>query len=460
MEHKKFTWKHYTLIAVGIVFVIYCCIAVYFSKKFTYGTKINGVDVSNKTVDEVTDIFKKKADGYSLTVKERKGREEVLKSSVLKVSFDGEDQIRKLKDGQSSFLWIKGVFGGEKYKDIDMFAYDKAAFQKALKNLDCFKKKNIIKIRNAKPVYKDGAYQIQKEEIGTVLKKEKTEKLIESAVEGGVAVVDLDKEGAYDVPKYTSKSKEIISLKDRMNDSLKGSITYKFGKQTVVLDKDVYHKWFKIKNDTDFTVDMKKMENWVMKFAYKYNTMGTMRTVKTHDGRTKKIFGGPYGWRMSREKEEAAVKKMLKEGTTETREPYWRQKAKVYDGYQGDIGDTYIEVDMGQQEVFYIKKKKIVFSSSVVTGKMEAGRKTPECVAFVLYKQRNATLSGQGYNSPVSYWMPFNGNVGLHDASWRSSFGGSEYISGGSHGCVNMPPYAAASLYNMIDAGTPVICYY
>ena len=197
-----------------------------------------------------------------------------------------------------------------------------------------------------------------------------------------------------------------------------------------------------------------------MKFAYKYNTMGTMRTVKTHDGRTKKIFGGPYGWRMSREKEEAAVKKMLKEGTTETREPYWRQKAKVYDGYQGDIGDTYIEVDMGQQEVFYIKKKKIVFSSSVVTGKMEAGRKTPECVAFVLYKQRNATLSGQGYNSPVSYWMPFNGNVGLHDASWRSSFGGSEYISGGSHGCVNMPPYAAASLYNMIDAGTPVICYY
>ena len=85
MERKKFTWKHYTLIAVGIVFVIYCCIAVYFSKKFTYGTKINGVDVSNKTVDEVTDIFKKKADGYSLTVKERKGREEVLKSSDITI---------------------------------------------------------------------------------------------------------------------------------------------------------------------------------------------------------------------------------------------------------------------------------------------------------------------------------------------------------------------------------------
>lgn len=52
---------------------------------------------------------------------------------------------------------------------------------------------------------------------------------------------------------------------------------------------------------------------------------------------------------------------MLKEGTQETREPYWRQKAKVYDGYQGDIGDTYIEVDMGQQEVFYIKRKRLSF---------------------------------------------------------------------------------------------------
>ena len=189
MEHKKFTWKHYTLIAVGILVVIYCCIAVYFSKKFTYGTKINGVDVSNKTVDEVTDIFKKKADGYSLTVKERKGKQEILKSSVLKVSFTGKDEIKKIKDGQSSLLWIKGIFGAEKYKDIDMFAYDKAAFQKAFKNLDCFKKKNIIKIRNAKPVYKDGAFQIQKEEIGTVLKKDQTEKLIQSAVEGGVSEI-------------------------------------------------------------------------------------------------------------------------------------------------------------------------------------------------------------------------------------------------------------------------------
>ena len=70
------------------------------------------------------------------------------------------------------------------------------------------------------------------------------------------------------------------------------------------------------------------MENWVLKFMYKYNTQYGWHKFKTHDGRTKKIYGGPYGWRISKDKEMASVKKMLANGTTETREPYWREKGK------------------------------------------------------------------------------------------------------------------------------------
>ena len=65
-----------------------------------------------------------------------------------------------------------------------------------------------------------------------------------------------------------------------------------------------------------------------------------------------------YGWRISKDKEMTSVKKMLANGTTETREPYWREKGKVYDGVNGDIGDTYVEVDMGAQTVYYFKKRK------------------------------------------------------------------------------------------------------
>ncbi len=64
------------------------------------------------------------------------------------------------------------------------------------------------------------------------------------------------------------------------------------------------------------------------------------------------------------------------------------------------------------------------------------------------------------WESPVTYWMPFNGGIGFHDANWRYSFGGAIYQGGGSHGCVNMPPAAAGELYGYIEAGIPVVCHY
>lgn len=55
--------------------------------------------------------------------------------------------------------------------------------------------------------------------------------------------------------------------------------------------------------------------------------------------------------------------------------------------------------------------------------------------------------------------MPFNGNIGLHDADWRTSFGGQIYRTNGSHGCVNLPPDYARRIYDVVQTGTPVICY-
>ena len=60
------------------------------------------------------------------------------------------------------------------------------------------------------------------------------------------------------------------------------------------------------------------------------------------------------------------------------------------------------------------------------------------------------------------YWMPIdlNTGVGLHDATWRSTFGGSYYLGSGSHGCVNMPLSTAKVIFNNFADGTPVIVHY
>jgi len=75
------------------------------------------------------------------------------------------------------------------------------------------------------------------------------------------------------------------------------------------------------------------------------------------------------------------------------------------------------------------------------------------------YKQKGATLSGLGYKTNVTYWMPFYGNIGMHDASWRYSFGGEIYKKNGTHGCINAPFYLAETIYKSIEVETPIICY-
>jgi lipoprotein-anchoring transpeptidase ErfK/SrfK len=56
--------------------------------------------------------------------------------------------------------------------------------------------------------------------------------------------------------------------------------------------------------------------------------------------------------------------------------------------------------------------------------------------------------------------MPFNGGIGIHDATWRRKFGGDIYKRDGSHGCINCPLSLAKTIYENIDVGTPIICYY
>jgi hypothetical protein len=71
----------------------------------------------------------------------------------------------------------------------------------------------------------------------------------------------------------------------------------------------------------------------------------------------------------------------------------------------------------------------------------------------------NRYLVGNGYKSWVNYFMPFNGGIGLHDASWRQNFGGTYYLYNGSHGCINMPYSAVKKIFENVSVGTKVIVY-
>lgn len=98
-------------------------------------------------------------------------------------------------------------------------------------------------------------------------------------------------------------------------------------------------------------------------------------------------------------------------------------------------------------------------SSNIVSGSVSKSHMTPTGVYKVYSMEKNTVLRGADYASPVSFWMPFNGGVGFHDATWRSSFGGTIYQYNGSHGCINMPYDKAKTLYENINTGYYVVVY-
>lgn len=123
-------------------------------------------------------------------------------------------------------------------------------------------------------------------------------------------------------------------------------------------------------------------------------------------------------------------------------------------------GETWVEVDIGDQIVSLHKDDTVTAWGSTVTG--DAVKSPTPVGNYNIYdKRENEILRGWNYDgtmyeSRVTYWMPFNGGIGLHDASWRTAFGGDIYQGNGSHGCVNLPFSLAETIWKATPVGTRV----
>ena len=232
-------------------------------------------------------------------------------------------------------------------------------------------------------------------------------------------------------------------------------MTYTFGSTSEVLDGETIHQWL-VSDGQSVALDRDKISEYIKDLAFRHNTAYKKRSFQTSYGETVEVTGF-YGWRINQKAELEELAEILEAGEDTTREPVYAQTAASHDG--PDYGNTYAEVNLTAQHMFFYKDGEKILESDFVSGNVSRGHSTPPGIFALTYKQRDAVLKGEGYASPVKYWMPFNGGIGFHDASWRSSFGGSIYKSGGSHGCVNMPYAAAKQLFENVYAGMPVICY-
>lgn len=255
----------------------------------------------------------------------------------------------------------------------------------------------------------------------------------------------------------SAKPVPLTPMEQAQKDLAGVTVTYQFGNQSEVLDNDRILSWLQEKEDGSVAIDEQQAKAFVKELAEKYDTAYTTRTFHTTGGRDIQIAQGDYGWRIDQEAETKHLLELLAAKQSATCEPIYAQTAAVH--AKNDWGTTYVEVSLTDQYLWLYKDGHCILESYFVSGNPTRGHATPKGIYGLTYKTRDATLSGEGYDSKVKYWMPFNRNVGLHDAPWRKTFGGQIYRNNGSHGCINLPPANAAKIYENVDKNTPVIVY-
>ena len=447
------------IISFVAILLMYIGVSIYFKDRFCFGSSVNNISLAGKTVHEANKKISSKINTYKIEIIERNNKKECISANDMGLENNAKGKIKKLKENQNSLGWLPSLFKSKNKKTVDIVKVNKDMLKKSIDELQCFNEDNIVEPENIKLKYNEKNYEISSIVKGNKLNKDVVYKKILEAVLNGKTSINLDKEQCYEEPKYNEKSSKVVNTIEKLNKYVNSKITISFGDKKELLDGDTINKWLSIDEDYNITIDEESVQEYVNDLSYKYNTIGITRKFTNSYGNTVSVTGGSYGYSIDKEKEISEILKLIKSGKSKEIEPEFKQKSftKVYGS--NDIGKTYVEVNLTSQHLWFYKDGILIVEGDVVTGKVSDGHGTPKGTYFLAYKQKNATLKGEGYETPVSYWMPFNNGIGIHDATWRSSFGGEIYYYGGSHGCVNAPYGIASTIYNNIEPGTPIICY-
>lgn len=458
------TWKK-VLIGIGIfLLVVYVAGVLFFHWHFQYQTTLNGHKVDFKNANDVKAELTSSISDFDLELKERENKTEQIKAEDIDVRLEYNYEVYYALRDQNEFLWFIDCFKKKDTKVEADISYNSEKLDSIIDDLECMDKKKDQDYENAKVEYKDGKYQITPEVEGTEVDKDSLKENILKAFKTNETVVDMDKDGSYKAPTIRSTDQVTTDALRTAQKYAGTKITYKFADEKEVVDKKLIHKWITIDKKMNVSLDYDKVLDYIEDLAGEYDTYQRSVKLKSHSGETVTVpAGGSYGWKISETKEAKRLMQLIEQGRSLTKEPKYLLRAEKGERTSVDANcDTYIEVSISAQHMWAYKNGKCIVSTDVVTGDVvRGGRETNKGAYYILYKQSPATLRGQGYASPVTFWMPFNGEEGegIHDSSWRSSYGGSIYRGGGSHGCVNTPYSNAKKIYQNFDAGTPVFIY-
>lgn len=447
--------KRTALITAAVLATGYLIGGFYFQQHLLPNTKILGVNVGRKTVQDADKKLSETIGKQTYTLVDGKKTVSQVTADKLGLKQDFNQALTTVKANQHAWSWPFHLFGGKSAQvNVKMDGAQLADYTtKASKEMNAKR----TAPQNASMRFVNGKLQVTAERPGNSIDADKLSQAILNTISQNKKIIDLTT--AYAKPSVTTKTPAFVAAKKKLSAAADIKAKLKLAGHTIRIPQTDITGWIGYENGK-VTVDAAGVQAYVKTLNDKYATY--QRTRQFHSTRrgVVSIGGGTYGWSIKEDDEVKALQAALAKGGDFTREVITQGSGYHKNG--ADIGKTYVEVDLAAQHEYVYKDGKLLMDTPIVSGK-PGGNETPTGVFSVWNKQRNATLRGKNddgsnYASPVSYWMPIDyTGVGLHDSPWQPQYGGSWYVSHGSHGCVNNPPAFIAKMYDIVAIGTPVI---
>lgn len=446
-----------------------------YSKQFFPNTTFGPINVSSMTFEKAKEEFAKSGQEYVASVTGQ-GLDFKVTPVDVAMKFDGDGVVESAREAMNPLAWPVEIFSEHDLSGTAGISLDENLLSSFMKNqIDAF--------NGAHPASEDArieyssashSFEVIPEVYGEQLDVNVAFETVKACMlsrEAECAIPDK----AVIQPAVKASDEEMVSGAKSANDLLGVDITLtsklKKDGPAASLGSDKLAEWIVFDDKHQASLSDDAVARWAASVAAPLTNVGATRSYTRPDGKQVTIGGGAFGCSTSKDETIKAVREAIKEKKTGSIE-----LATTCAGNQAPEGSpnewgAYVDVDITEQRArFYNESGAVIWESGIISGNPTQGNATPGGIWFLNNKQPGTTLLGRmmpsgqrEYETHVDYWMPFEGNlVGFHDASWQAAgnFGSPDaYRSVGSHGCVNLPPSAAASLYSLISVGTPVIVH-
>ncbi|AMV60169.1 ErfK/YbiS/YcfS/YnhG family protein, putative [Pediococcus damnosus] len=463
MRHKsKPSWRFIGLFII-LLAIIYGIGAYHFdsNNRFLPNTKIAGVNVGNKTAHQASTLINKQLANRKFSITQNGKILTSFNTNQTGFTFHSSS-LKSALNNQTSWSWPLHLVSSVEASKTTKFSsttVNSSQFNKLVATETAKLNQNrtastpaSLKVSNGKVTTTDAKQgnQVDVTKLATSLKK---------ALTNGATALKLDS-SVYKTAQANSSAKTATDAK-LVKEIVDEKAVINVGGHKVTIPTSDLAKWITY-NNNQISLNQRLVKAYVTKIDNKYKTYGKTKTFKSTLRGTVKVSGGFYGWSIKIADETTALTQEILKGKSFEREPVIQGTG--YNTKKQIIGNTYVEVDKKNQKMFIYVDGKLKLKTNVVTG-LPPKQTTTTGVWSVWAKKRNTTLRGNeldgtAYASKVSYWMPIDDTgIGIHDASWQPTFGGTWYKTHGSNGCVNTPPSVMPKVYKLVALGTPVIVF-